>query len=269
MKHTIYSSIYYRPFPVLFSPAMGLHSLVIGGRALVLIPFSILVLASVATVLLFFRVREDFVNGPLAKQWARIVIWLAAARVVVHGTGNIPSIHEPYIVVMNHQSNMDIPVLVHSLPLQLRFIGKIELRKVPLFGRALPRAGHFLIDRSDHAKAMQGMKDVGQAIKTRGVSIVFAPEGTRSRDGSLLPFKKGAFVMAIETGIPILPVTIEGTRHSLPKGSLWARKADVTVTIHKPVASEGLSYEDRDVLSERVRGIMEGTLAGQSSLGDQ
>jgi 1-acyl-sn-glycerol-3-phosphate acyltransferase len=236
---------------------MGLHSVIVGVRALILIPFSIIALGSIATVLLFLRVDEDFINGPLAKYWARIVLWLAAARVTVKGAGNISSPGEPYIVAMNHQSNMDIPILVYSLPLQLRFIGKIELRKVPIFGSALIRAGHFLIDRRDHQKSVVGIRAAGESLRKRSVSVVFAPEGTRSSgNGELLPFKKGAFVMAIETGIPILPVTLAGSRLSMPKGSLWARKADVTVTIHQPVSTQSLSYDDRDELSEKVRGII-------------
>ena len=239
---------------------MGLHSVIVGVRALILIPFSIFLLAATATVLFLLRVDERVINGSVARYWARFVLWLADARVRVQGEGNIPSKDRPYVVVMNHQSNMDIPVLVHSLPLQIRFIGKIELKKIPVFGSALLKAGHFLIDRGDHQKAMEGMRAAGEALKRRGVSVVFAPEGTRSQDGGLLPFKKGAFVMAIESGIPILPVTIDGTRLSLPKGSLWARKAAITVTIHEPVLTEGLRYEDREDLMEQVRGVIEKNL---------
>ena len=243
---------------------MSFHSLIVGVRAVVLIPFSIFILGSVATILIFLGVGERYINGPVAKTWARIVIWLAAARVTVHGLGNIPPTEESYIVVMNHQSNMDIPVLVHSLPLQLRFIGKVELKKVPIFGNALIRAGHFLIDRSNHQKAMNGIRKSGEALKERAVSVVFAPEGTRSSDGKLLPFKKGAFVMAIETGIQILPVTINGSKQSLAKGSLWTRSAEVTVTIHQPVPTGSYSYDDRDELSEKVKSIIERALVIQN-----
>lgn len=239
---------------------MGLYSIIVGIRSLILIPFSIVVLACIGTVMLLVGIDEHRINGQLAKKWARFVLWLAAAEVTVRGIDNIPSLEKPYLVVINHQSNMDIPVLVHSLPLQLRFIGKIELKKIPIFGSAVLKAGHFLIDREDHHNAMEGIKSAGTALKERGVSIVFAPEGTRSTDGQLLPFKKGAFVMAIETGIPILPVTIDGTMLSLAKGSLWARKADVLVTILEPVLTDSLSYEDRDELLQKVRGEMERSL---------
>jgi 1-acyl-sn-glycerol-3-phosphate acyltransferase len=243
---------------------MSLHSIIVGIRALILIPFSIFALGCIATLLLFLRVNEGFINGPLAKHWARIVIWLAAARVTVQGTRNIPSTEESYIVAMNHQSNMDIPILIYSLPVQLRFIGKVEIRKVPVFGSALIKAGHFLIDRRDHQKAMEGIRAAGELLRQRGVSVVFAPEGTRSRNGKLLPFKKGAFVMAIETGIPILPVTIDGSRLSLPKGSFWARKTEVTVSIHQPLPTESLSYDDRDELSEKTRSIIEKSLGTEN-----
>ena len=239
---------------------MDLRAALIGVRSLIFIPLSVLILAVAATVMALLRVDERTINGPLAKRWARLVLWLAAADIKIRGTENIPSEKDSYIVVMNHQSNMDIPVLQYSLPLQLRFVGKIELTKIPVFGSALIKAGHFLIDRRNHEKAMEGMRSVGKVLMQRGVSVVFAPEGTRSRDGTLLPFKKGAFVMAVETGIPILPVTINGTRSSLAKGSLWARKTEVTVTIHEPVATGSLSYDDRDVLLRKVRGIMEETL---------
>ena len=239
---------------------MGLQKVFVGIRSLILVPFTVFILASVTTIMVLFKGDERFINGPLAKNWARVVMWLTATRITVHGMSNIPSTEESYIVIMNHQSNLDTTVLVHSLPLQLRFIGKSELKKIPLFGSALIRAGHFLIDRGDHQKAMEGIRAAGERLKQRGVSVVFAPEGTRSSDGKLLPFKKGAFVMAIETGIPILPITIDGTRIALPKGSLWVKSADVTVTIHQPVSTESLSYEDRDELSEQVREMMEKSL---------
>ena len=239
---------------------MALHSLLVGIRSLILIPFSVFMLAAIATVMVLLRVEERIINGKMAKRWARLVLWLAAADVTVTGLEKIPSLDSSYIVVMNHQSQMDIPVLQYSLPNQLRYIGKIELKKIPIFGSALIRAGHFLIDREDHQKAMEGLKGVGEKLKERGVSVVFAPEGTRSGDGRLLPFKKGAFVMAVETGIPILPVTIDGTRNSLAKGSLWVKKAEVKVTIHEPVLTESMTYENRDELLEKVRRIMKRTL---------
>ena len=239
---------------------MGIHSFLIGIRALIFIPLSTLVVASTAIILAFIKVDDRFVNGPLLKHWSSFALWLAAAKVTVKGKENIPSLDGSYIVVMNHQSNMDIPVLINSMPLQLRFIGKIELRKIPIFGTGLIRGGHFLIDRKDHEKAMAGIQEAGQVLQQQGLSVVFAPEGTRSPDGQLLPFKKGAFVMAIETGIPLLPVTIDGSTRSLPKGSLWAKRTGITVTIHEPIPTSSLVYEDRTELTEKVKGIMERTL---------
>lgn len=239
---------------------MRISNLIIGLRSLIFIPLSIFVLAATAIILAFINTDERYINGPIARRWAAIVIWLAAAKLTVNGKENIPDTDASYIVLMNHQSNMDIPVLIHTVPLQMRFIGKLELKKIPVFGEACIRAGHFLIDRKDHEKAMAGIREAGQVLQHRGLSVMFAPEGTRSSDGQLLPFKKGAFVMAIDTGIPLLPVTINGTTNSLKKGSLWARRAGVTVTIHEPVPTVGLTYDDRDDLIEKVRGMMERTL---------
>jgi 1-acyl-sn-glycerol-3-phosphate acyltransferase len=245
---------------------MGIYSFLVGLRSLIFIPVSVLALATSAIVLAFLKVDERYINGPLARKWAAVVVWLAAAKVTVKGTENVPLpdgdsySDRSYIVLMNHQSNMDIPVLLHAVPLQMRFIGKIELKKVPVFGTACLRAGHFLIDRKNHDKAMAGIREAGHVLQHRGLSVMFAPEGTRSPDGQLLPFKKGAFVMGIETGIPLLPVTIHGTTRSLKKGSLWAKRAEITVTIHEPVPTADLTYEDRNELSEKVRGMMEKTL---------
>lgn len=241
---------------------MGMRPFIVGVRALIFIPLSILVLAATATVLLFLGADERFVNGPLARRWARFVLWLASARVTVSGEENIPHDDGSCIVVMNHQSNMDIPVLVHAVPLQLRFIGKIELRRFPVFGSALLRAGHFLINRKDRESSTKGIRSAGETVREKNVSLVFAPEGTRSADGRLLPFKKGAFVTAIETGLPILPVVMEGTRRSLPRGSLWARPALIQVRILPVVETGGLSYADRDLLARKVRGMMEESIGG-------
>ena len=137
---------------------MGLYAIIIGVRALIFIPLSVMLLAIAAIVMLFLKFNENTVNA-LGKPWARFVLWLAAADVTVKGADRIPSSKKgPYLVVMNHQSNMDIPVLVHSLPIQVRFIGKIELKKIPVFGSALLKAGHILIDRRDHQNAMEGLK---------------------------------------------------------------------------------------------------------------
>jgi len=161
---------------------------------------------------------------------------------------------------MNHQSQLDIPVLVHAVPLQLRFVGKKELMKIPVFGRAVIRMGHVLIDRKDRENSLAGFDTLAEEISRLGVSVVVAPEGTRSADGRLLPLKKGAFVMAIDLGLSILPVTIRGTRKAMPKGDVTSIGGDVEVIIDSPIPTSNMSYDDRLQLMADVQGIIERNL---------
>jgi len=236
---------------------MDIYSIFIAVRALLLVPL-ITVLGSILGVIVsYFDNDGRFFHLRVVRPWARAVLWLAGAHVTIYGQENANQENISCIVVMNHQSNLDIPLIVHSVPLQLKFIGKIELQRIPIFGTAVARSGHFFINRNDHQAALEGIKAAGESVREKGMSLVFAPEGTRSADGRLLPFKKGAFVMAIETGLPILPVTIDGTTRRLPKGSLRARAGPVKVTIHPMVSTKGLNYDDRDGLVEKVRKIIE------------
>jgi 1-acyl-sn-glycerol-3-phosphate acyltransferase len=236
---------------------MSFSAFFIAARALILIPLITAVGSIFGIIVSYFDKDGRFFHQSIVKPWSRILLWLAGTRVTVHGLENISNSETSCIVVFNHQSHLDIPLIIHTIPLQIRFIGKIELSKVPFFGAAALRTGHFFINRQKHHEALEGIRNAGESVRGKGFSLVFAPEGTRSPDGSLLPFKKGAFVMAIETGLPILPVTIDGTGLRLPKGSLYARGGPVHVTIHPLVPSSGLTYDDRDDLMQNVREIME------------
>lgn len=239
---------------------MRIYEYFIAARALIFIPLTTAIGSIFAIIISYFDRDGRFFHLYLLKPWSRIVLWLAAARVTVKGQENVNAFKSSCIVVFNHQSHMDIPLIIYVLPLQLRFIGKMELSRIPFFGAAALRTGHFFINRKNHEEALQGTKNAGVSVKDKGHSLVFAPEGTRSPDGNLLPFKKGAFVTAIETGLPILPVTIVGTARRLPKGSLRARGGPVEVTIHPLVYTSGLTYEDRDNLMKDVRKVMQATI---------
>jgi 1-acyl-sn-glycerol-3-phosphate acyltransferase len=236
---------------------MGVYSFIIAARALLFVPLVTALGSILAVAFSYFDRKGRFIHRAIVRPWSFIILWLAGARVVVKGIENVPSGDQGCIIVMNHQSHLDIPLIVRAIPMQIRFIAKIELRRVPIFGSAVLRMGHIYINRKNHFQAMEGLRSAGESMKDKGFSLVFAPEGTRSPDGSLLPFKKGAFVTAIETGLPILPVTIDGTGDRLPKGSLRARRGPVTVTIHHLIPASGLTYEDRDQLSDKVRLIIE------------
>jgi len=195
----------------------------------------------------------------LALAWAWINLTMTGVRVRVVGKEKVDR-SKSYIVMTNHQSNLDVLALATRLPLQLRWIAKRELMKVPIFGLAIKRMGMIIIDRKDPEKAHESMKAADEKLKS-GLSIIIFPEGTRSRDGKLLEFKKGGFVMALQTKTPILPITINGSRFCLPKGGLFSLKPGrIQMIVHDIVEVTGLTVEDRDKLLAKVRGIIEGSI---------
>lgn len=167
-----------------------------------------------------------------------------------------------YVVMSNHQSHYDVPVLYYVLGGRMRMVAKKELFAVPLFGRAMRDAGMIEVDRGNRQRALASLA-VAKAQLAGGTHIWIAPEGTRSESGELLPFKKGGFVLALDMEAPILPVTIKGTRDVLPSHGMFSRKGiEVHVTIHAPIetspflARSGTKTEDkaaRDALMNEVR----------------
>jgi len=202
-----------------------------------------------------------FVSGPDAANriagagWARFNCFITPIRVNVVGRGNIVE-KQSYVVVANHQSLFDIFVLWSFLGIDTRWVMKKELRKVPLFGLAGKLGGNIYIDRSDKKGARESLKEAGK-ILVNGVSIIMLPEGTRSRDGKLQEFKKGAFVMSLDLGIPLLPVSIVDTKHILPPGTLNLFPGRATLVIHEPVAVEGYDKENLDGLILKVRSVIQ------------
>jgi 1-acyl-sn-glycerol-3-phosphate acyltransferase len=155
----------------------------------------------------------------------------------------------------NHQSNFDIPVLLGHLTVQFRWLAKKELFKIPIFGHAMRNVGYISIDRSDRQSAFESLKVAAEKIKS-GVSVLIFPEGTRSRDGKIRPFKKGGFVMAIDSGVPIVPVVITGTRSIMPKGRFRVYPGHVSMVIHKPIETSIYTPETKDGLMEKVRRVI-------------
>ena len=147
---------------------------------------------------------------------------------------------------------MDIPVTVVALALSIRIIAKRELFKIPIFGWGMRAGGIIEIDRSNHKKALETLQKAEEIIKSNKLSILAFPEGTRSVNGKIHPFKKGPVILAINTGLPVLPVSISGTRKILPKGKIKIRFGRVKVVIHQPIITENLSLQDRHELAEQV-----------------
>jgi 1-acyl-sn-glycerol-3-phosphate acyltransferase len=158
----------------------------------------------------------------------------------------------PYIFLMNHQSAMDIPCAFAALPVNIRFVAKHVLKYVPFLGWYMAMTGMIFINRSNHREAVKSLRRAGERIRS-GKSILAFPEGTRSRDGLIHPFKKGPFVLAIEAQVPIIPVAIEGSFQNLPRSGIWLRKHDIRVKVGQPIETKGLKPADRDALLRQVR----------------
>lgn len=159
---------------------------------------------------------------------------------------------KPYIFLMNHQSAMDIPCAFAALPVNIRFVAKHVLKYVPFLGWYMTMTGMIFINRSNHREAVKSLAIAGEHIRS-GKSILAFPEGTRSRDGLILPFKKGPFVLAIEAQVPIVPIAIEGSYKVLPTGGLSLRKHPIRVKIGQPIETKGLKNANRDALLRQVR----------------
>jgi 1-acyl-sn-glycerol-3-phosphate acyltransferase len=196
------------------------------------------------------------VRGPiydrLARTWARWILWASGTRVSVEGAEHIHS-DEPKIIVSNHQSWYDVFALAANIPGPYRFVAKQELGRIPLFGRAWRAAGHISVDRSDRQASIRSLEQAGRAIREDNSSVVIFPEGTRSPTGELLPFKKGAFMLAIHTGVDIVPTGVSGGRDVLGKGEWRVHRGDVVIRFGEPIAIGAYDEHNREALIARVR----------------
>lgn len=194
--------------------------------------------------------------------WARASLRLAGVRLTVAGSEHLPA-DGPMIYMANHQSQVDIIALYAGIPGQFRWLAKAELFRIPLFGLAMHRAGYIPVNRGDRREALHSMAEAAAKIAA-GTPVMVFPEGTRSDDGQLLPFKKGGFNLALEARVPIVPVIIQGSGAVLPKHSRLIRGGDVRLEILPPVSTAGLGAADRERLMAQVGRIM-ATALGQAA----
>ncbi|HEX7233588.1 MAG TPA: lysophospholipid acyltransferase family protein [Candidatus Binatia bacterium] len=218
---------------------------------LTLVLFITIVLTTVTILLGIFDRHGKRVYW-INRLWTWLVLRIARISLTVHGLENLdPS--EQYVFMVNHQSNIDIPVLVQSLtPFQLRWIAKKELLWVPLFGWAMWATKHIIVNRSDAGDARKSLERAKRRMAA-GISVVVFPEGTRSHDGKLLPFKKGGFLLALQTGKNIVPVTINGSGQLLPSGDWRLHSGNVEVIVEKPIMTKTFRVGSIRSLSDRVR----------------
>ena len=212
-----------------------------------------LVLAIIAICTSLFTRTGNAVHI-IARLWAKAILVVSRIKVTINGYANIdPSMF--YIYMSNHQSNFDIPVLLAHIPGQFRWLAKAELFRIPIFGRAMRGAGYISIDRFNRASAFESISEAAAKVK-EGVSVMIFPEGTRSKDGRIRPFKKGGFVLAVDAGVPIVPIIIRGTRPIMAKGDLRIHPGEVYLDIKNPIATAGYTRDTKNDLIERVRTVI-------------
>ncbi|MBN2364664.1 MAG: 1-acyl-sn-glycerol-3-phosphate acyltransferase [Calditrichaeota bacterium] len=195
-------------------------------------------------------------NTAVIRLWARISVIAAGVKLRIEGLENIRP-ENSYVVVANHQSHMDIPVINVALPNALRIIAKKELFTIPFLGWGMKAVGMLKIDRTNQKKSIETLKGAENIIRSCNLSILAFPEGTRSPDGKIHNFKKGPFIMAINTGIPVLPVSISGTRNIIPKGKIRINSGPVKIVIHPPIDTSRYTLENRNKLVQKTRNFIE------------
>jgi 1-acyl-sn-glycerol-3-phosphate acyltransferase len=218
-----------------------------------------------ATFLSLFSRSGKLLHFYSAAPWSKIILWGTGVKVQLKGLSNIDR-HKSYIFTPNHLSFFDIFSLLAYLPVDFKFILKKELMYIPLLGWAMKRAGYISIDRSSPAKARRTLARAVQRIKS-GTSLVMFAEGTRGYDGHLQPLKRGAFQLAIASGVPVVPVAIKGTKEIMPKGSFKIHKGFVTIQLDTPIETINYTKQTMPALIERVSGSITAMLEGQNQNG--
>jgi 1-acyl-sn-glycerol-3-phosphate acyltransferase len=222
-----------------------------GVLVLMLIPLSTF-LTSLLAILFLVILRGSAQKAQvLPKTWAKIILAASGVKVKVEGLHNIDK-GRPYIFAANHQSQFDIFALQGCVDFDFRWLAKKELFQIPLFGRAMQLAGYISIDRSHGREALKSLNEAAERIAA-GTSVILFPEGTRSLDGKLHDFKTGGMVLAIKSGVPLVPVGICGTYEVLPKGNLLAKPGHVIIRVGKPIETKGFSTGQKHELAAKIQ----------------
>ena len=193
-----------------------------------------------------------------ARLWGRLIILASGVKVAVTGLENINQ-KSPCIFICNHLGSFDIFSLLAYLPVQFRWLAKVELFRIPILGWAMSTAGYISLDRSGRRQAYRSMETAAQKIR-EGTSVVIFPEGSRSLDGKLQPFMKGGFTLAIKAQVPLVPITIDGTWEIMPRNSRRIKKGPIGIVIDRPIETRGLTMRDRETLMVKVESTIRGNL---------
>ncbi len=209
------------------------------------IPFALMTLAVAA-----FRSNARLIDG-IIRLWARLIVWGAGIDLRAEGTGLIDR-HQRYILIANHYSYFDIPCIFAAIPQPIRFMAKVSLFKIPIFGWAIGRAGFIPIDRKNRRTAVKSFELAVNRIR-KGNTVVVFPEEGRSRERAMRPFQRGGFLLALRSGLPILPVAIDGTYDVFRAGAKRVTPGPVRIRVGTPIPTEGLTVRDKDWLLEQSR----------------
>ena len=217
------------------------------------------VLGTASLFLSLFDRRGHFAHG-CARAWSWLILATTGVSVEVTGLDRLPR-DRTFIFVSNHQSIYDIPVIFATLPYQLRIIAKESLGSFPFLGWHLRRNGHLLVDRRNPDRA--GILRRWRALVGEGLSLIIFPEGTRSADGRVGRFKAGSFLLAVEAQLPVVPLSIDGTRRVMRKGRLMTCPGHARLVVHAPIDTAGLAVADARRLAEQVRDVIAQDVTGK------
>ncbi len=228
-------------------PAIAIYTIVLGS-------------VSVASSLVD---RTGFFAHRCARAWSWLILATTGVDVQASGLESLTP-GRTYIFVSNHQSIYDIPILFDTLPYQLRIIAKKSLGRFPFLGWHLQRTGHLLVDR--RSPDPRGILRQWTGLVSKGLSLIVFPEGTRSLDGRVGRFKAGSFLLAIQAGLPIVPVAVSGSRHVMLKNRLMTRPGRVALVVRPPIETQGRyepTVEDAKRLADDVRGQIKAIVEGE------
>jgi len=186
----------------------------------------------------------------IASLWARVIVWVSGVKVKVEGVENVRG-EGPYLFMSNHQGAYDIFAIEGHLPFHFKWLAKKELFSIPVLGWAMAAAGYIAIDREGTRETVKAMNEAARKIHD-GMSVVIFPEGSRSPDGSIQPFKKGGFSLAIKSGVPIIPIAIIGSREIMAKERLVVRSGEIRIRIDHPIETQHYALRDWKLLMEKV-----------------
>ena len=244
------------PIPFRETLPLPLRVLLVVYRWLVVVPVLVLTVAVHCTSIIILAMIgfPRFANTVVGRNWARVNAFVSMMKVEVAGAEKVDR-NQSYVVVANHRSLVDIYVIYGFSDIDAKWVIKKELRAIPIFGLACEKLGHIVVDRSNTEADLKSMQAARSSL-VNGKSIFFFAEGTRSKDEIISPFKKGAFRMALDLKLPVLPISIHGTREILPRDTTQLYPGKARLVFHDPISTENLDPKSTDALMEQTRSVL-------------